>query len=199
MTPMEASTDVVDIWNEPSRDARKRQDVGLTGFKSSETFINLYWILSQDIQLGAYYLDNFKVYDPYIHGATNTIYGTEYLFYGQYFIGNSFNIMAGVGQRRVWVQLTSDEPSTKAEDQCTIRGKANIASLGVGNQWTFGYFVVGIRWFALIKAVGRPKMENDCQYNYSSDWEESIEDQEERVQELSLSTSKPIIFFGVQF
>ena len=192
--------DMPGVWEESSEEARKRQDFGFTGFKGFETFLNLYWILSEDIQLGGYYLDNFLAYDAHTHDSVNDIFGNERLVYGQYF-WNSFNVMAGIGKRQIWTTMISfktternnSEPDYSPPEKCYIRGEANITSLGIGNQWTFGYFVIGIRWWAVVRPIGTPKMENNCE-KYDHDGEE-IGDRGRT----GFAYSLPFAYFGLQF
>ena len=129
------------------------------------------------------------------------------MIYGQFYFGNSFYVLAGYGKREVWSDIETEEKNESGdwvEEKCRITGEANIASIGIGNQWTNGFIVVGGRWAAYEWPVTEPKVEDNCTFRTTIRYK-SVDEEKQRVKEdgftgpIALIFPIPILFIGVQF
>ena len=203
MEQVEASGDAVGFWDEPSKDARKRQHFGIVTEQFYSRYINGYWLVSSKYQIGAYYHDDFTISFASSHNVN--IKGSEKLVYGQFYAGNSFYIIAGFGKREVWSDTETyeeTESGDKVYEKCRISGEGNIVSVGIGNQWTFKFFTIGGRWYAQERPVTAPQVKDNCTYRTSTE-ERSVEEEKQEVKKYGFREPNffivPIIYIGVQF
>ncbi len=78
------------------------------------------------------------------------------LLHGRFFVGNSFNIFSGIGQRTLNYDLkvsSTFDPSTFV--RTTGQSVANVVGFGIGNQWAWdsGFFIGG-DWLAYYLSFG---------------------------------------------
>lgn len=118
-----------------------------------------------DLALGIQYLTGSKtIHDEMTDNvitvkADATLQGSAGYVYGRYFIGNSFNMMAGLGVRTATIKYTMEEESLNLK----LNGKIEIQSITVpvfiGNRWTFqSGFTLGCDWIgAFIPLTGSAK------------------------------------------
>ncbi|MCX6118594.1 MAG: hypothetical protein NT027_13710 [Proteobacteria bacterium] len=111
--------------------------------------------LSSKLQVGARYIGGSKKLDVSETQGTTTYYATAtltgYLFDidARYFVGNSFNILGGLGFRSANIKYSiEDRATTSVSGNITI--SSIVLPISIGNSWTWSNgFSIGCDWLGV--------------------------------------------------
>lgn len=151
------------VLGETSAETRSDDGFGaIRLFYASDTMEGayIYTILNKNGQIGLQYLEGIF----FNYRGKDIIEGAQTLINFQYFFGNSFNASVGVGQRTVNSDSYRNEAAGyNTVDNCSLTMKANILSLSLSNQWTWGNVTFAGFWLVKPVTLTKPEIvEESC-------------------------------------
>ncbi len=138
---------------------RKKSTIGITGIYAGIADAALsagaaaYVLLSEDVTVGVGLLQGSEDLTASIPAsgmivADKVTVASQFTYgYGRFFLGNSFNVMAGLGMMSGEIVMNVRDDVSNFRLDTTLSLSGMVVPLAIGNHWRFGPVVFGIDYF----------------------------------------------------
>ena len=89
-----------------------------------------------------------------VHVTRADLTGTAVWGYARYFLGQSFNVLAGFGLREAKANLRIEDTATDQFFESNLKVSSMVLPLALGNHWVYdGGFTIGCDWLAVLVPI----------------------------------------------